>query len=58
MAGLIAIVPLIVLAATSDWRHALFALRQYVKILGMLAALGGGFGLLMAFAEYGPFMLR
>ena len=47
-----AIVPLMVLGGTGDWRRALQALRQYLMVLGGLALVGGGVGLLMALAEF------
>ena len=47
-----AIVPLMVWGGTGDWRRALQALRQYLMVLGLLFAAGGGVGLLMALAEW------
>ena len=46
------IVPLMVLGGTGSWRRALQALREYLMVLGILALLGGGFGLLVALAEF------
>ena len=46
-----AIVPLMVWGGTGSWRRALQALRQYLMVLGGLALLGGGVGLLMALAS-------
>jgi hypothetical protein len=43
-----AIVPLMVWGGTGDWRHALTALRQYLKIIGALVVIGGGFGLIVS----------
>jgi hypothetical protein len=48
IAGMLSIVPLFIWGATGDWRHALTALRQYVKIIGAFLVIGGGLGLLMA----------
>lgn len=45
-----AIVPLYVWGATGDWRHALTALRQYLKIIGAFLLIGGGVGVLMVLA--------
>lgn len=52
VAAMWAIVPLMVLGGTGDWRRALQALRQYLMVLGGLALVGGGVGLLMALAEF------
>ena len=48
VAAMWAIVPLMVLGGTGNWRRALEALRQYLMVLGGLALVGGGLGLLMA----------
>lgn len=53
LAGMFAIVPLYVWGATGNWRHALHALKQYLGILGGLALVGGGLGVIMAIAEHG-----
>jgi hypothetical protein len=42
------IVPLYVWGATGDWRHALTAARQYLKIIGAFVLVGGGLGVVMA----------
>ena len=47
-----AIVPLMVLGGTGSWRRAMEALRQYLMVLGGLALVGGGIGLLMALATW------
>jgi len=47
-----AIVPLMVLGGTGDWRRALQALRQYLMVLGGLALVGGGVGLAMSFSQW------
>jgi len=52
IAAMWAIVPLMVLGGTGSWRRALQALRQYLMVLGGLALVGGGVGLLMARAEF------
>lgn len=52
VAAMWAIVPLMVLAGAGSWRRALQALRQYLMVLGGLALLGGGVGLLMALATW------
>lgn len=38
----IAIIPLMVWGGSGSWRHALRALREYLGVLGIFAALGGG----------------
>ena len=53
IAAMVAIVPLMVWGGTSDWRHALHALWSYLKIMGGMVLIFGGFGVLMAFAEHG-----
>jgi hypothetical protein len=53
IAGMLLIVPLMVWGGTGDWRHALHALLSYLKIMGGLILVGGGFGVVMAFAEHG-----
>jgi hypothetical protein len=58
IAGLVLIVPLMVWGGTGDWRHALHALLSYLKIMGAFAIIGGGFGVLMAFAEHGTDLFR
>lgn len=58
IAGMVAIVPLMVWGGTSDWRHALHALRSYLKIMGAMVVIAGGFGLVMAFAEHGFSLFR
>lgn len=40
IAVMVLIVPLIVLGGTGDWRHALYALRSYLKIMGAIVAVG------------------
>ena len=47
-------IPLSAWAATESWERAWEAARQYLKIMAGFVVVGGGFGLLMAFAEYGP----
>lgn len=58
IAGMVLIVPLMVWGGTGDWRHGLHALWSYLKIMGGLVLIGGGFGLLMAFAEHGFAIFR
>ena len=53
IACLFAIVPLMVWGGTGSWRHAVHALKQYLQIMGALALVGGGLGVLMAIAEHG-----
>lgn len=58
IAALFAIVPLMVWGGTGSWRHALHALKVYLQIMGGLAVIGGGLGLLMAISEHGFSWLR
>lgn len=51
--AMVLIVPLMVWGGTGDWRHALHALLSYLKIMGAFVIVGGGFGVVMAFAEHG-----
>lgn len=51
-AAMIAIVPLMIWGGTGSWKHAMHALRSYLGILGGLAVLGGGVGLLMVLADW------
>lgn len=53
IAAMVMIVPLIVWGGTGDWRHALHALRSYLKIMGAFVLIAGGVGLTMAIAEHG-----
>jgi hypothetical protein len=55
---MLAIVPLMVWGGSGSLRHAMHALKVYLQILGGLAVLGGGVGLLMAWAEHGTALLR
>lgn len=48
----LAYIPLLLWAQTGSWRHALYALRSYLKIMFWMAVIGGGFGLLMAGSEW------
>lgn len=48
--AMFAIVPLMVWGGTGNWRRALQALKQYLMVLGGLALVGGGIGLLMSLA--------
>lgn len=48
----LAFIPLSVLAATGSWRRAWEALRQYLFIMLGFVVIGGGLGLVMAFAEW------
>ena len=49
--AMFAIVPLMVWGGTGDWRRALQALKQYLMVLGGLALVGGGIGLLMSLSQ-------
>ena len=51
--ALVLIVPLMVWGGTGDWRHAMHALKSYMKIMGAFALIGGGIGIPMAIAEHG-----
>lgn len=51
-AAMVAIVPLMIWGGTGSWKHAMHALRSYLWILGGLAVLGGGLGLLMVLADW------
>lgn len=48
IAAMVLIVPLMVWGGTGSWRHALHALWSYLKIMGFLALVGGGLGVIMA----------
>jgi hypothetical protein len=48
--AMLSIVPLYVWGATGDWRHAITAARQYLKIMGAFLLLGGGLAVLMTIA--------
>lgn len=50
LAGLVALVPLIVWAGTGSWRHALHALREYLSIIVVAVLLVGGLALLITLA--------
>lgn len=52
VAAMWSIVPLMVWGGTGSWRRALEALRQYLLVLGGLALVGGGVGLLMALGQW------
>jgi hypothetical protein len=58
IAGMVLIVPLMVWGGTGDWRHAWYALKSYLKIMGAIVLIGGGVGVLMAFAEHGTDLFR
>lgn len=58
IAGLFAIVPVMVWGGTGSWRHALHAFKVYLQIMVGLAAVGGGLGLVMAFSEHGFSLFR
>lgn len=47
------IVPLLVAGMSASWRAGFEAWKSYMKIMGGFVLIGGGFGVLMAFAEYG-----
>lgn len=40
IAAMVMIVPLIVWGGTGDWRHALHALKEYLRVMGAIAAVG------------------
>ena len=48
--AMFAIVPLYVWGATGDWRYALTAARQYLKIICAFVLIGGGLAVLMTIA--------
>jgi hypothetical protein len=50
LAAMFAIVPLMIWGGTGSWRHAWEALKMYLGILGVLALIGGGLGLVMVLA--------
>ena len=56
--GMLSIVPLMVWGGTGDWRHAWHACKSYLKIMGAMVAVGGGFGLFMAITEHGFILFR
>lgn len=51
-AGMISIVPLMVLGGTGSWRHAWHAFKQYVGILLGFVVVGCGLALIMALADW------
>lgn len=51
VAGLFLLVPLIVWAGSGSWRHAWYALKQYLGIMGTLAATGAVLALIIAAGE-------
>jgi hypothetical protein len=51
VAALIAVIPLIVWAGTSSWRHAMHALRSYLRIAAWAIVAVGGLALAVSFAE-------
>ena len=48
--AMFAIVPLYIWGATGDWRQAVTAGRQYLKIMGAFLLIGGGVAVLMTIA--------
>lgn len=50
--AMVAIVPLMVWGGTGSLSRAWDALRQYLKIMAAIVAIGGGVGLLMVLAEF------
>ena len=50
--AMIAIVPLMIWGGSGSWRDALRALREYLMVLGIFAALGGGTALIAIAAEF------
>lgn len=48
--GMVALVPLMVLAATGSWRHAGLALKQYTFIVAGFVVFGGTVGAWAALA--------
>lgn len=50
--ALLAIVPVMVWGGTGSWRRALDALREYLLVLGLLLAVGGGLGVVAIIAAH------
>ena len=48
--AMFAIVPLYIWGATGDWRQAVTAGLQYLKIMGAFVLIGGGVAVLMTIA--------
>lgn len=46
IAALSSVIPLCVWAITGNWRHALHAWKEWAKIMGVMALIGCGFGLI------------
>lgn len=46
------IIPLMIAGGTGSWRAGWEAWKSYLKIMGGMVAIGGGFGLLMAASEW------
>lgn len=40
IAAMVMLVPLIVWGGTGDWRHALHALKEYLRVMGAIVAVG------------------
>lgn len=51
LAALISIVPLSIWVMGGNWRHALFALKQFMLIMGGFVLLGVGIGVLRIIAS-------
>lgn len=47
------IIPLMIAGGSGSWRAGLKAWVAYLKIMGAMVAIFGGFGLVMAIAEHG-----
>lgn len=51
LAALVSVVPLAIWAMSGSWRHALFALKQYLLIMGGFVVVGVGLGVLSIIAS-------
>ena len=53
IAGMSAIIPLMVWGGSGSWRHGLHAWKSWAKVMGAFLTIGGGFGILAILNEAG-----
>lgn len=53
IAAMSAIIPLMIWGGSGSWRGALHAWGAWAKIMGGMALIFGGFGMIMAISEHG-----